>query len=228
MGVVLVADSACVQEQDFLIVERAVWFDDSCVLSDTTASPTLVYVDVSVNTEIGMGFLLTNTQTQNANSTTGIDDTEIQLETASVSLSFSGGGVSPSSFEVPIASESISGGDTNAILVHLHSSVAESLRATMMGLPAGSVEHLEMEVIFNGRKTGQIGNTKIGTVESRAFVFPFEICYGCLTSAGCLPATECGGAATDPDVCPTPTSFIGSCGFAQFGPVYNATCTPPA
>ena len=213
----LTAGTACVQEQDFLIIKNAVWFDTSCVLSTSANPPLLVNVDVKFDSDIAMGFVISNTQTQNQNSNTGIDDTEIQLEGAEVTLSFSGGAVSPSSFEVPIPTDSISGGGETAALIHLPSEISQSLRATMSALPAGSVEHLEMEVIFTGHKAGQVGNTKIGLVESRPFTFPFEICYGCLENC------DCG-------TCPTETEWEGSegsCGFAQRGEIVHPTCAAP-
>ncbi|PRP90078.1 hypothetical protein ENSA5_68150 [Enhygromyxa salina] len=223
----LTAMSACVQEQDYLIVERAIWFDgrDNCVLTGSEATPLAMSVDVKFDTRIGLAFVLTNNQTTNVNSNTGIDDSEIQIESAEVSLSFSGGGVDGNAFEVSVPTNSIPGGSSETLLIQVPASVSASLRTTMSALPAGSYETLEMEVVFKGRRTGQAGNTKIGSVESRPYTFPFEICYGCLEA--CQPATNCGGEG-DEVVCPTETEWAGSCGFAQGVGIFHPACTIPS
>jgi hypothetical protein len=204
------SSSACVQDQDFLIVERAVWFeaDDDCVLSDATPTPLAMVVDVSFQTRIGMGFVLTNNTSPNPGSNTGIDDSDIAVESAEVKLSFSGGEVEGGSFEVTLPNNSLLGGTSEAFLVQIPTAVSDSLRA---GVGVGEYETLEMEVVFKGRKFGQAGNSKLGEVESRAYVYPFEICNGCLVDC------ECG-------ICPTSTEWVGVCGFAQGTQVISPSC----
>lgn len=223
----LTAGVACVQDQDFLIVERALFFDgrDSCVLTGSEPTPLAMSVDVSFGGPIGMGFLVTNEQTPNAGSNTGIDDTEVFMETAEVTLSFTGGGVSTNTFEVPIPTNSIPGGESEIFLIQIPADVSASVSETMAGLPAGTVEFLEMEVIFKGRRTGQVGGTKLGVVETRPYTFPFQICYGCLQT--CLPAEECGGVEGDAPVCPNMSAWAGVCGFAQNLTVFNPLCDAP-
>ncbi len=215
----LPAATACVQNQDLVIVERAVWFPDrdDCTLGDD--SPLAMTVDVAFDTRIGMGFLIANHQVKNKGSNTGVDDTEIRIDTAEVTLSFSGGGISSDSFEVTVPSNSFSGGETEPHLIQLPASVAESLRETMEGLPPGSIEVLEMDVVFKGRRTGQVGNTKLGSVKTPAYTYPFDICLGCLGACGTVDEA-CAGA------CPTVTEWVGTCGFAQGLSVVFPTCDP--
>ena len=217
---------ACVQDQEILIVDRAVWFNgrDNCGLTGSEDTPLAMAVDVKFDTRIGMAFLVTNNQSPNENSNTGIDDSEVVIEEAEVNLSFSGGAVSGGAFTATVPTNSIAGGESETFLIQVPADVSESLRATMQGLPSTSYEVLEMEVVFKGRKSGQVGNTKIGTVETRPYVYPFEICYGCLES--CQVAANCEGATTDP-VCPTETDWHGSCGFAQGVSIVHPSCTPP-
>ncbi|WP_146158114.1 hypothetical protein [Enhygromyxa salina] len=219
---------ACVEDQDFVIVDRAIWFSapDSCTLTGSEDTPLAMTVDVLYDTRIGMAFLVSNEQVQNNNSNTGIDDSEIVMETAEVSLSFSGGGVSTSAFEVTIPTNSIPGGTSQTFLIQVPADISASLRSTMQGLPAGSFETLEMEVVFKGRRTGQVGKSKLGEVKTRPYVYPFEICLGCLGI--CLPANDCGGAAEDPPVCASEAAWAGTCGFAQGSAVYNPLCTAPS
>jgi hypothetical protein len=213
----LPAATACVQNQDLVIVERAVWFGerDDCTLGDD--SPLAMTVDVLYPTRIGMGFLLTNNQVQYKGSNTGVDDSEITIDTAEVNLSFSGGGISGDTFEVTVPGNSFAGGESEPYLIQIPASVTESLRTTMEGLPPGTIEVLEMEVVFKGRRTNQVGNTKLGSVKTPAYVYPFDICYGCLGSCGSVDDT-CAGA------CPTPTEWTGTCGFAQGLNVIHPTC----
>jgi hypothetical protein len=216
-----VLGTACVQEQDYLIVERAVWFPDrdSCALTGSEDTPLAMAVDVKFDTRIGMAFLVANNMSPNEQSNTGIDDSEIRIESAEVSLSFSGGAVSGAQFEVTLPSNSIIGGESEPFLVQIPSSVTESLRATMAGLPEGTVETLEMSVVFRGHRSSSVGKSKLGSVRTPDYVFPFEICYGCLET--CLDATSCG---TEP-LCPTETEWVGYCGFAQGVSVTHPACT---
>jgi hypothetical protein len=225
----LTAGTACVQDQDFLIVDRAVWFEepDECTLTGDEPTPLSMPVDVSyLNAPIGMAFVVSNLQTPNLRSNTGIDDTEIYVETAEVTLSFSGGGVSGSTFEASVPTNSIPGGDEDVFLVEIPSEVGASLRTTMAGLPPGSVEYLEMEVVFKGRRSGQVAGGKLGAVETRPYTFPFTICHECL--GRCLPAEDCGGMAGDPPVCPTSMVWSGVCGFPQGLAVYPPGCELPS
>lgn len=208
--VALAAGSACVQDQEFLIVENAVWFDDAedCTLTDSSGVPLTMTVDVSFETRIGIGLIVTNNQSPNPGSNTGVDDSEITLEGAEVTLSFSGGSVSGGSFEATLPSNSIPGGESQTVLVQIPTEVTESLRASMS---PGDYETLEMEVVVKGRKYGQAGNSKLGEVQTRAYTYPFEICHGCLADCTC-------------GTCPTATEWVGTCGFAQGLPVYHPSC----
>jgi hypothetical protein len=190
-----------------LIVETAIWFPDpsNCVLTGDEATPLAMSVDVKFNTRIAMAFVVGNRLIQNEQSNTNIDDSEIRIDSADVRLSFSGGAVSGSEFELTLPSNSILGGETGFWLVQLPESVAESLRSTMAGLPEGTVEHLEMEVIFRGYRTNSSGNGDgpLGAIHSGPYVYPFEICYGCLEDCSC-------------GTCPTEDEWTGGfCGFAQ-------------
>ncbi len=202
--------AGCADDQDLLIVERAAWFNgaDDCTIPVSGDPLLLMTVDVSFDTRIGMGFVLTNNLSPNPRSNTGIDDSEIQLESAEVSFTYSGG-TAPGSFEVSLPSNSLGGGDSQAMLIQVPSEVAVGLRE---GLAPGQFETLEMTVVFKARNGGQAGSSKLGDIESRAFTFPFEICSGCLANCN-----ECG-------TCPEPTAFVGACGFAQGEPVHHPSC----
>jgi hypothetical protein len=212
--------SGCVQDQDYLIVERAVWFDDrdDCVLNDVT--PLSMAVDVTFATPIAMGFVVTNNQSPNANSNSGIDDSEIQMQTADVVLSFSGGAVPGGSFTQTLPHNSILGGESDSFLIQVPPDVALSLRDTMQGLDS-EYETLEMEVVFKGRRTGQVGGTKLGSIKTAPYVYPFEVCLGCLSF--CQAPESCTGT----DACPTETEWKGTCGFAQGVSVIHPGCEPP-
>jgi hypothetical protein len=202
---------ACVQEQDFLIVERAVWFDgsDTCTLTASSSTPLTMVADVAFVTRIGMGFVITNKQSPNPGSNTGIDDSEVMLERAEVSLSFSGGAIAGGEFEVTLPSNSIAGGSSQPVLVQIPTAVTDSLRASMS---PGQFESLEMQVVFVGRRNGQVGSSRLGEVETRTFTYPIEICNGCLV--------DC----SDCELCPTPTEWVGVCGFAQDTAVRHPSC----
>jgi hypothetical protein len=212
---------ACVQDQDYLIVENAVWFSDrdECELSDTI--PASMTVDVLYDTQIAMGFLLTNMQNVSDNSNTGVDDAEIKAEYVEVTLSFSGGALSESYHEITVPNTAILGGDSAPFLIQLPISVTESLRATMMNLPATAIEILEMEVVFHARRSNQSGGGKLGSITTRPFVYPLEICFGCL--GYCQVADQCDTA----ELCSSQTVWDGTCGFAQGLPVIHPMCEPP-
>lgn len=197
--VALAAGSACVQEQDYLIVERAVWFDDpeQCVLDTNGSTPLTMVADVAFADRIGMGFVVTNNQVANANSNTGIDDTQIEVESVEVNLSFSGGAVSGGSFEATVPNNTIAGGESLPFLVQIPTEVVDSIRA---GMAPGQYEILEMDVTFKGRKYGASYGGKLGEVSTRVFTYPIEICHGCLSCGGCgfaQPAGECQPGAGD-------------------------------
>lgn len=213
--------SACVQDQDYLIVENALWFADrdDCELGDFV--PLSMTVDVQYDSQIALGFSLANLQTSNESSNTGVDDSEIKVESVEVRLSFSGGAISESGFELTVPNNAIVGGDSSPFLVQLPLSVTESLRETMQGLPPSAIEILEMEVMFKARRSNQVGNSKLGSIETRPYVFPLEICYGCL--GFCQSADQCESAET----CPAPDAWSGTCGFAQGLPVVHPLCEAP-
>jgi hypothetical protein len=209
---------ACVQDQDYVIVENALWFSDrdECTLGDEI--PLAMTVDVLYDTQIAMGFSLTNMQ---APSDTVPDNSEIKVESVDVTLSFSGGALSESYHEITVPNTAILGGDSAPFLVQLPLSVTESLRATMQGLPSNAIEILEMEVVFHARRSNQVGNRALGSVTTRTFVYPLEICYGCLGYCGDDDA--CGGAAQ----CPDQSNWDGTCGFAQGLSVIHPACDAP-
>lgn len=179
----LATTGGCVQEQDYLIVERAVWFNspDACTL-DASADPPVTMVADVLGDRIGLGFVVTNNQTPNAGSNSGIDDSQIEVESAEVRLSFSGGGIVGDSYEVTVPNNALSGGDSSAFLVQVPTETVESMRAQMT---VGQYELLEMSVVFVGRKYGQSGGSKLGEVTTREYTYPIEICMGCVECAAC-------------------------------------------
>lgn len=222
----LVSSTACVDAQEFLLIENAVWLDDSCMGSSSEALEYLT-ADVAFASPLALGFAVTNHRVQNQGSGTNLgDDTEIVLDYAEVNLSFSGGAVGVASFEYQLPTNSVGGGSTTIVLIEFPTEVQGSLSATMGQLPAGSTETLVVEVIIHARTTGSPGsNSRIGAVESRPFLFPMTICYGCL--AVCQPAEDCGGVEGDPAVCPSATAFQTTCGYAQGSSVVAPGCSLP-
>lgn len=211
--IALTASSACIEDQDFLIVEKAIWFTDrdSCTLTGSEPTPLNMTVDVAFDTRIGMGFWVTNNQTPNPGSNSGIDDSEITVESVDVELSYSGGAIEGASFELTLPNNSVLGGNSTPVFVTAPTEVTDSIRATMS---PGEFETLEMAVTFKGRKYGRSGNNKLGEVKTRTYVFPFDICMGCLPSCGteeCMP-------------CPTQTEWAGTCGLAQGLPILHPSC----
>lgn len=211
---------ACVQDQDYLIVEHALWFSDrdECELGDMI--PLSMTVDVLYESQIAMGFSLANLQTASESSNTGVDDAEVKVESVEVSLSFAGGALSESFFEITVPNTAIPGSESAPFLVQLPLSVTESLRATMQGLPSNTIEILEMEVRFKARRSNQVASSKLGSITTRTFVYPLEICYGCL--GACLAPDDCDSAET----CPSSGSWSGTCGFAQGLAVVHPLCDP--
>ncbi|EDM74736.1 hypothetical protein PPSIR1_35472 [Plesiocystis pacifica SIR-1] len=212
----------CVDEQDHLVISRAVWFDarDNCVLSNNTASPLNMVADVSFDTQIGMGFVVENNQIQNAGSNTGIDDSVVQLLSADVTFTYSGG-AAPTGFNSPIPQTSIAGGESDVVLVDIPTSITEQLRGT---LSEGVIEVLEMTVVIKARRTDSISDDgPLGKIETQEFTYPLEICLGCLRYCGApSDSEECVG------VCPSTTGFSGTCGYAQGLPVSAPGCEPDA
>jgi hypothetical protein len=194
--VALAAGSACVQEQDYLVIDKAVWFEstDNCTL-DAGADPIVTMtVDVMYASRIGLGLVVTNNQSPNANSNTGIDDSQIEVESAEVNLSFSGGAITGGSFEVTVPNNAIAGGDSLPFLVQVPSEVTDSIRA---GMTPGQIEILEMEVVFKGRRYGASSGGKLGEVTTRAFTFPIDVCVGCLESCGICGFAQSGSMCED-------------------------------
>lgn len=212
----LASASACVQEQDYLNVERAVWFSerDECELTSDGFIPLAMTVDVSFQTRIAMGFVVANHQTPNAGSNSGIDDSQIEVESVEVRLTYSGGSIPNSEFEMPVPNNSIFGGEEVPFLVQAPTEVTEAIRAS---LTPGQFETLEMEVVFVGRKYGASGGKPLGEVKTRAYTYPFDICMGCLVDCTC--AGECLDC-----LCPEQFGFAGTCGFAQGLSVISPEC----
>lgn len=200
--VALLSGSACVQEQDYLIIEKAVWMDSDCALDASSDPAALMTVDVGLQTRIGMGFVVTNNQSPNANSNSGIDDSQIEVESAEVNLTFSGGAITGASYELTVPNNALAGGDSVPFLVTVPTETVDSMRAAMS---PGQFETLEMEVVFKGRKYGASGGGKLGEVTTRAFTFPFDICLGCLNCTFC-------GFAQPGDGCPSEDADTGETG----------------
>ncbi len=186
----VLAAGGCVDDQELLIVNNAIAFDDECTLSPTATPLAGDQIDVSFDAPIGLGLVVENLQTKYENSNTGLDDDgEIKLERAEVTLSL-GEGFGPVggalSYEVPIPTDSVPSGEQSAVLITLPSSVTASLRG---GVPVGSVVILQMSVVIVGERTTQAASGKLGEVRTREYTFPFEVCNGCMP---CTPNQACG------------------------------------
>jgi hypothetical protein len=113
VAVGLALGSACVDDQDLVVVERAVWFTDASTCEITTSDPSPLALVSDVKYEgarVALAVVVTNNQAKNINSNTGLDDAEIELETYDATLSFSAGAVAVSSLEgVTLPNNSIGG-----------------------------------------------------------------------------------------------------------------------
>ena len=220
----LVGNTGCVQDQETLIIERAVWFDDSCTLqAGTNSSLASLTADVSfTGTELAFGVIVTNNAITSPGSNTNLDDSEIYMESVDVTLGFSGGGLATSGFNVPLPTDSLRGGDSQTFLIRVPTDVAASISSQ---LGEGETEILEVEVVFNARKNASVTeNGKLGTIQSRAYTFPLNVCNGCLRT--CLSAMDCPNGTPDANglVCPTADNWAGPCGFAVGGQVVAPEC----
>lgn len=208
------AAGGCAEHQDFVTIDRAVWFSDgqSCSLNAGGESLAAMTLDASFETPIGLGVVVTNNQSTNPGSNTGIDDTQVRIESAEISLALADGPVGEP-FELSLPSNTLAGNDSEVFLVRVGSEATASVRSRLEGRPAGTIEQLEMTVVVKGERTARVGRSRLGQFESAPFTFPLDVCLGCLVDC------TCG--------CPTATEFAGTCGFAQGTGVTTPGCTGP-
>lgn len=233
-GVVLLGALAlcgCADQQESLIVLHSpAWGDEgACVVdpgNDTALA--LGVLDVSVHTPYMLPVILQN-QLVADDTAGGIDNGEMQLRSADVVLSMSQQpeiidaleAQDPAlvDFNTPLPTVSLPSGSRQGILLEVVSrAAAEALDAELAALEAGSRPILSVEVTINARRTGNaVGG--IGEVAAREYIFPIQICSGCL-----LTCATCAGQQ-----CPLESTGVvgGVCGNAQDLPYAPSGCENP-
>ena len=227
--------TSCADQQEGLIILNALSTSSMGCLADPNAA---ALAQGRLDVYFGSPYLLllaVQNQLQSMSgdaSNGGIDNSEMQLRSADVRLTSEQiPGVIDAleaqdpalvEFSVSLASDSIGGGDLRGIFVEVISRAAsEALRdqfGTHPELPTGAIARLNAEVVIHARRTGNaVGG--VGDVEAREYIFPIDICVGCLlTTATCE-----NGVPMDI------TGFVGGeCGNTQNLPYAPAGCTDPA
>lgn len=228
------ASFGCAGEQESLIVLHSpAWNDEGdCVVdpgNDTALA--LGVLDVSVRTPYMLPVILQNQLVADEASSNGIDNGEMQLRSADVVLSMAQQpeiidaleAQDPAlvDFNTPLPTVSLPSGSRQGILLEVVSrAAAEALDAEIAALDTGSRPILSVEVTINARRTGNaVGG--IGEVAAREYIFPIQICSGCL-----LTCATCAGQQ-----CPLETSGMGVvggvCGNAQDLPYAPIGCENP-
>ncbi|NVB38273.1 hypothetical protein G6O69_10560 [Pseudenhygromyxa sp. WMMC2535] len=183
MGTLLLGAGSCVDTQEYITIDRSLWFDepDTCLLTDGNPTPVGMMVDVAVTTRIGIGLVVTNQLTENSGSNTNIDDSQVRVVTAEITLSMDGGAVGGGTFEVSLPSNTLAGGASGIYFVQVGSEISDELRSLV---PEGEINTMEMTIVLIGERTGTVGKTEIGFFESAPYTYPFDICNGCATGCG--------------------------------------------
>lgn len=223
----------CADQEESLIVLHAVAWPESgeCFVdagSDTTIPRGVA--DLSVGTGYLAPLVLLNQLPTSGQTNTGIENNEMQLRSVEVDLAMP---QAPEiidaleaqneafvSFEQNLASDSIGPGERHAASVDLITSPAaavmsEQIRNAFPDQPNVRLV-VEATVVY---KALQTGNTvgRFSEVEAREYVFPVEVCNGCLIDCSACPM----GA------CPSPLGALqgGVCGNLQDLPATPAACS---
>ncbi len=189
--------TSCADDQEYLLIDHAIWWSDDCTLDADGAIVDGQIGDVALGLPFGVGLSIENNLVQNGGSNTNLDDTEIKLERATVSLSLLGDDGSIDSlaasnpglfsFETPIQSLSLRGGEARPVVVNIPASTVDALASVV---PVDGSQTL----IISTQIIGEHQSHKIGTVESREFTTTMNLCNGCL-------ATTCSGEGIVPGAC---------------------------
>lgn len=207
------ATGACVDNQEALIVRHAVAWPSSeengvvvgsCTIdpnSDTTLGGGLL--DVKYGTDYLAPLVIENNLAPRSaeDSPNGIDDSELRILEAEVELTTPqvpdiAGSLDSSltSFVVPLQSYSLTGGQqagvgVTAIPAATTMAMADAVKAAL-ATPGTSVQALAT-ITIRGERAVKGG--KYNEIQAREFVFPIDLCYGCLPScAACDTAgLEC-------------------------------------
>lgn len=220
----------CAGEQESLIVLHSpAWDEEGSCLVDAANDVGLALglLDVSVHTPYMLPVVLQNQLV--ADDANGVDNGEMQLRSVDVKLTMD---QAPDiiealeerdpalvDFNYPLPTDSLPSEGRAGVLVEVVSRTAsQELDSQLTGLDPGSRPILSAHLVFHARRTGNaVGG--IGEVEAREYVFPIQICSGCL-----LTCSTCAGGE-----CPLePTGLVGGvCGNAQDLPYAPAGCGNP-
>jgi hypothetical protein len=238
MFVAVAVSTACAGEQESLIVTHApIWPASGDCVVDAGQNTGMLSgtLDLSFGTPYMMPAILVNqlAPQQAGNQNSGIDNSEVQLSSADVDLELPQapdiiGGLSEINdalvdFRVPLATVSIPGGARHGVAVEvvpratalaLAEDVARFQPDTPIVEGAPTVLRLLANVTFNASRTGNTSG-RIGTVQSRTFSFPIDVCIGCMIDCSTCPGRTC------PEN-PIWEGFI--CGNAQDAPLVPAQC----
>jgi hypothetical protein len=226
---------ACAGDQESLIVTHApVWpASGECSVDPGQNTGMLAgTLDLQFATPYLMPAVLLNqlVPQQGATRSSGIDNSEVQLRSADVELELPQAPelieglreVNPAlvEFRVPLATVSIPGGGRHGVAVEvvprataivLGEDLARFEPETPSAPGAPSVLRLLAHLSFNASYT----SGRAGTIQSREFSFPIDVCVGCMIDCSGCPNRTCPAE-------PIWTGFI--CGNAQDNTLVPAQC----
>lgn len=239
MGAALAAISlgaACTQDQESLIIERALFIEPSmdglsCVASgDSDTGLSLDVLDVSFDTGYASAYtVLNNLQpTTTSGNNSGVEASEMKLTDVVVELSTPANpeiasNISDQSlvrFSTPIGSASFSGQETYTTFVVIPAANIAAIREQMA---AAGLESTTMIVstTFRALRSSNSGIGDSGVVESRSFELPVNVCFNCLRSCQDLGA---GGTCNETSCLDSNVGSGGVCGNAQTYATSPACC----
>ena len=212
------ATGACVDNQEALIVRQAVAWPSSeengVEVGDCVADPNADLLlprgllDVSFGTGYLAPLVVSNNMAPRAadDSPNGIDDSEIRLLEAEVELTIpqapeiadalTASDPTLTNFIVPLQSYSLAGGQDNGLLIPVISSAAaQSMAGAVQAGVGGATAYMQALATITIHGERAVKGGKYNEIQAREFVFPIDLCYGCLRS--CRACIENGVACPE-------------------------------
>lgn len=231
LAAALVGLTACAENEESLLITQLIVPSDECVfMSGQDVSLSRLSIDTSFGTNftavVGLEVVNNLAAVDPGDSNNQIDDSEMQLREAVITVS----GQGSSEFTIPIAQESFSGQDTEAVLLDLP--FADLANAIGNPGPGETVEG-EVEVRVSAFRASNFGLANGGLETSRPYTFPVTVCNGCFRECipTILPVDDGMGGMTDVEICgfdspeclSGPVATGGLCG-APMAPVQPRCC----
>jgi hypothetical protein len=228
----VLALSGCAdQEESLIVLHSPAWNDDGECVVDAANDTALALgtLDLAPRTPYILPVILQNQLLSDATSSSGVDNGEMQLRGVDVRLSMDQApeiidaleAEDPAlvDFTVPLPTVSLPPGGRQGVLVEVISRrAAELLNEQLGALDDGARPILSAQLVFHARRTGNaVGG--IGEVDAREYIFPVQVCSGCLLT--CQTCTD--------QQCPVnPQGVVGGvCGNAQDLPYAPSGCGSP-